>query len=332
VSVLITGGAGYIGAHVVRLLQLRGERAVVVDDLSTGTRSRLGDATLAPIDLTTDAAPDAVRSLVLDQDVTGVIHLAAKKQVGQSVAEPAAYYRQNVGGLANLLLGLDGTPVRDFVFSSSAAVYGNPASLPVAEDDPTNPVNPYGSTKLAGEWLVAEAAAASGLRSASLRYFNVAGAGWPDLGDAFPLNLLTIAIDAIEHGRQPVIFGDDFDTVDGTGVRDYVHVLDLADSHLAALDALRAGPDRPASSVYNVGTGTGASVREVLERLRAVSGIDIDPITVGRRPGDPAAVVADVSRIQRELGWTSRHTLDDMVSSAWDARPAVPAGRDASAR
>jgi UDP-glucose 4-epimerase len=332
VSVLITGGAGYIGAHVVRLLQQRGESAVVIDDLSTGAPARLGDAVLASIDLTTDTASDQIRNLVLEHEVTGVIHLAAKKQVGQSVMEPALYYRQNIGGLANLLLGLDGTAARDFVFSSSAAVYGNPASLPVAEDDQTRPVNPYGSTKLAGEWLVADAAAAAGLRAASLRYFNVAGAGWPDLGDRFPLNLLTIAIDAIEHGRQPIIFGDDFATADGTGVRDYVHVLDLADSHLAALDHLRAQPGEASHTVFNVGTGAGASVREVLLRLKNVSGIDIDPLVVGRRAGDPAEVVADVSRIQRELGWTSRHTLDEMVSSAWDARPAVPAEQDAPAR
>ena len=331
-SVLITGGAGYIGAHVVRLLQERGESAVVIDDLSTGDARRLGNAILASIDLSADTASDEVRRLVLAHDVTGVIHLAAKKQVGQSVTEPALYYRQNVGGLANLLLGLTGTPVRDVVFSSSAAVYGSPVSLPVAEEDPTLPVNPYGSTKLAGEWLVAEAARAHGLRSISLRYFNVAGAGWPDLGDPFPLNLLTIAIDALEHGRQPVIFGDDFDTPDGTGVRDYVHVLDLADSHLAALDYLRAQADGASSSVLNVGTGTGASVREVLDRLRAVSGIDLDPLIVGRRAGDPAAVVADVSRIRRELGWSSRHTLDDMVASAWNARPAVANEQDAQTR
>jgi UDP-glucose 4-epimerase len=332
VSVLITGGAGYIGAHVVRLLQQRGENAVVVDDLSTGDPTRLGGAVLASVDLSTDAASAQIRRLVIDHDVTGVIHLAAKKQVGQSVTEPAFYYRQNVGGLANLLLGLDGTAVRDFVFSSSAAVYGNPVTLPVAESDATRPVNPYGSTKLAGEWLVADAAAASGLRAASLRYFNVAGAGWPDLGDPFPLNLMTIAIDAIEHGRRPVIFGEDFDTADGTGVRDYVHVLDLADAHLAALDYLRAQTAPSHHAVFNVGTGTGASVREMLSRLRSVSGIDIDPVVAGRRAGDPAEVVADVSRIERELGWTSRHTLDDMVSSAWNARPAVSAGQDAPTR
>lgn len=319
-SVLITGGAGYIGAHVVRLLQQRGENVIVVDDLSTGDPGRLGDAVLASIDLSADAAPDLLRQLVIEHEVTGVIHLAAKKQAGQSVTEPARYYRENVGGLANLLLAIDGTAVRDVVFSSSAAVYGTPSGSPVTEDAPTHPINPYGSTKLAGEWLMREAAAASGLHAVSLRYFNVAGAGWPDLGDPFPLNLLTIAIDAIEHGRQPVIFGDDFDTVDGTGVRDYVHVLDLAEAHLAALDHLRRATTPAGHEIFNVGTGTGVSVREVLRMLGEVSGRTVDARTVERRAGDPAEVVADVARATRELGWTARHSLADMVSSAWGAR------------
>lgn len=316
-SVLVTGGAGYIGSHVVRLLLQRNETVVVVDSLASGNASRIGDVPLGSIDLAGADAEPALRAFIADHDVTAVIHLAALKQVGQSVEQPARYYRENIGGLANILSAIEGTPVSRFVFSSSAAVYGSPEFSPVPEDAPTRPLNPYGQTKLAGEWLVAAAAAALHIQTASLRYFNVAGAGWPELADTVPMNLLTLAIDAVHRGAQPRVFGHDFDTPDGTGVRDYVHVLDLAEAHIRALDHL--SDSTAPSIVLNVGTGKGASVLDVLNQLAVSSGTSLSPILEDRRPGDPAAVVADVSRMREALGWTARRGLEDMVSSAWEA-------------
>lgn len=318
-SVLITGGAGYIGAHVVRLLSDRGERVVVVDDLSNGSDSRLSGALLVRIDLTAGGAREALAGAIREHDVTSIVHLAARKQAAESVAVPEEYFRDNIGGLAAVVGACADTGVRRLVFSSSAAVYGTPATATVDEETPAAPINPYGESKLVGEWLVRDAAVAHGIDAISLRYFNVAGAGWPDLGDTAPLNLVTITIDRLQRGIAPIVFGDDFDTPDGTGVRDYIHVLDLASAHLAALDALTASSGPARARVYNVGTGRGASVLEVLDRLRAASGIGFDPIVEPRRAGDPAAVVADASRIADELGWRSARSLDDMVSSAWHA-------------
>ncbi|GHD42522.1 UDP-glucose 4-epimerase GalE [Mycetocola manganoxydans] len=316
-SVLVTGGAGYIGSHIVRLLREQKEEAVVVDSLASGDASRVGDVPLAVIDLASEQAPRSLRTFIDQHDVSAVIHLAALKQVGQSVEQPARYYRENVGGLANVLLAIEGSSVDRFVFSSSAAVYGSPEASPVTEDAPTNPVNPYGQTKLAGEWLVAAAADAQQLRTASLRYFNVAGAGWPELADTVPMNLLTLAIDAVHRGESPRVFGDDFNTPDGTGVRDYVHVLDLAEAHIRSLNHLADTDVR--STVLNVGTGTGASVLEVLDTLSVCSGRTFRPVVQVRRAGDPATVVADVTRMQEALGWTARRNLTEMVGSAWEA-------------
>jgi len=317
VSTLITGGAGYIGAHVLRLLQERGDRVVVVDDLSSGDESRASGATVVRIDLASDGARGALSRVMAEHGVDRIVHFAARKQVGESVAHPEVYYRDNIASLAAVLGASADVGVHRFVFSSSAAVYGTPASSPVSEDAATNPINPYGETKLAGEWLVRGAAAAHGLDAVSLRYFNVAGAGWDDLGDPSPLNLVTIAIDRIRRGLPPIILGDDYDTVDGTGVRDYIHVLDLAEAHLAALDGLGTHPGR--ARVYNVGTGRGASVREVLDRLELAAGSGLTPLVEPRRAGDPAEVVANPALIEAELGWRASRGLDEMVDSAWRA-------------
>ncbi len=314
-AILVTGGLGYIGSHVVRMLQERGDRPVIVDSGTPGPG--LGDATLIDLDLNSVGAVDAIRAAVVEHSVTAVIHLAALKQVGESVQHPARYYSENIGGLANLLLAIEGSAVDRFVFSSSAAVYGNPLSLPVGESDPVAPISPYGETKLAGEWLVRDCARALGIGVLSLRYFNVAGAGWPDLGDPQSLNLLTIAMDAIEAGEPPVIFGGDYPTTDGTAVRDYVHVIDLASAHLAALDYL-AG--KPSVDVLNVGTGRGVSVRTLLDSLVSVSGSTMMPLLAGRRAGDPTEVIADVSRIRGELSWTASRSFADIVETAWGAR------------
>ncbi|MDQ4084351.1 MAG: UDP-glucose 4-epimerase GalE [Actinomycetota bacterium] len=321
-SVLITGGAGYIGAHVVRLLRKRGDRVAVVDDLSSGRADRAGDAPLVRIDIAGPGAVAELTSAMREHEVTSVIHIAAKKQVGESVERPAWYYAQNVGGTANLLQAMEQAGVSRMMFSSSAATYGLPDVAPGAlldEDTPPRPINPYGESKLVCEWMIRAAGVAWGLRSVNLRYFNVAGSGWPDLGDPGVFNLVPIAMRALTSGEQPVIFGDDYPTADGTCIRDYVHVVDLADAHLAALDYLDRD-DRP-HDVFNVGTGTGASVREVLEQVAKSTGMDVSPSVGPRRPGDPAALVADVSRIDATLGWRAEHGLAAIVDSAWQAWP-----------
>jgi UDP-glucose 4-epimerase len=321
-SVLVTGGAGYIGAHVVRLLRKRGDRVVVVDDLSTGQADRVGDADLVEIDLADPEAVTRLASTMREHEVGAVIHIAAKKQVGESAERPAWYYAQNVGGTANLLQAMEQAGVDRMMFSSSAATYGLPdvpAGAVLDENTPPRPISPYGETKLVCEWMIRAAGAAWGLRSVNLRYFNVAGSGWPDLGDPGVYNLVPIVLRALTSGKQPVVFGDDYPTADGTCIRDYVHVVDLADGHLAALDYLDRD-DRP-HDVFNVGTGTGASVREVLDQIGRSTGLDVSPSVGPRRPGDPAALVADVSRIDATLGWRAEHDLAAIVDSAWQAWP-----------
>ncbi|WP_432509761.1 UDP-glucose 4-epimerase GalE [Kineococcus sp. SYSU DK001] len=316
-SVLVTGGAGYIGSHVVRLLQQRGTGVVVVDDLSNGRPERVGDAPVVQLDLATDAAVPTLTAAIAEHGVEAVIHFAARKQVGQSVAEPARYWSQNVGGTANLLLAMEAGKVDKLVFSSSAATYGAPTTPLVREDGPAEPINPYGQTKLVGEWMTRAAGRAWGLRAANLRYFNVAGAGWDDLGDTAVMNLIPIVFSALDAQQAPAVFGDDYPTPDGSCVRDYVHVLDLAQAHLAALDHL-ATDDRP-HDTFNVGSGTGASVLEVLAEVRAVTGVDVEPVVHARRAGDPPQLVADVERITTTLGWRATKDLHDIVTSAWSA-------------
>jgi UDP-glucose 4-epimerase len=320
-TVLVTGGAGYIGAHVVRLLRDRGD-SVVVDDLSTGAAERVGDVPLVQVDIAEDHATEKLVALIQEYAVDAVIHIAAKKQVGESAERPAYYYKQNVGGLANLLEAMEATHVDRLMFSSSAATYGLPdvpADQNMTEDVPANPISPYGRTKLICEWMCADAASAWGLRWAGLRYFNVAGSGWTDLGDPGALNLIPIVLTAVTNGQQPRIFGDDYDTADGTCIRDYVHIVDLAQAHIETLDYL-SRDDRP-HDIFNVGTGHGSSVKEVIAQITATTGYDVKPRVVARRPGDPARLVADPTRIHETLGWSSTKTLADMVSSAWAAWP-----------
>lgn len=311
---LVSGGAGYIGAHVVRSLQAAGAEAVVIDDLSTGDARRVEvpfvEADIADCELVADT--------LRRHRITGVVHLAADKQVEESMREPLAYYRRNVFNLMQLLSAMALCEVSKLVFSSSAAVYGMVDSPQVSEDHPTRPINPYGETKLIGEWLIRDQARATGLRFAALRYFNVAGTASPELADQGGANLIPMVFDALARGEQPVIYGGEHPTPDGTCVRDFIHVQDLADAHVAAIDAL----DEPgAGHVFNVGCGRGYSVREVIEMVAEVSGRSIEPRMGAARPGDPAMVVADAERIGRELGWRPRHDLREMVSSAWHAQP-----------
>lgn len=300
----------------MRLLQERGEQPVVVDDLSSGDERRIGGSTLVRFDLTADDAAERLTDAMREHGVNSVIHFAALKAVAESVAEPARYYRHNIGSLANVLLACESAEVNEIVFSSSAAVYGA-ADGPVTEQSATVPMSPYGETKLAGEWLMAAAAQARPITATSLRYFNVAGAGWPELGDTSVMNLVPMVFEKLDAGQSPRIFGDDYDTADGTCIRDYIHVLDLAEAHLAALDNLgRLGAGH---RVFNIGTGTGTSVRQIVDAILEVSGSDVGAEVVDRRPGDPDSVVAIVDRVESEIGWRAHRTVTDIVQSAWAA-------------
>lgn len=318
-NVLVTGGAGYIGSHVVRLLFDRGDYVVVADDLVTGFARRVEGVPLLRIDL---AGRDATRQLgefMAEHQVTAVMHFAARKRVAESVARPIWYYRENLHSLENVLAALSKNKVKKFLFSSSAAVYGTTVGPAIDEDDRLEPINPYGQTKLAGEWLSEAWAAAEDATAVSLRYFNVAGAGWPELADVQALNLVPMVFERLAAGMPPLIFGDDYPTPDGTCIRDYVHVLDVAEAHLVALTSLNdRGPRRAIS--YNVGTGSGSSVREVLEVIADATGTNFAPMAEPRRPGDPAEVVASVNRIRTDLGWSAKRNLGEMVRSAWAAR------------
>ena len=322
-SILVAGGAGYIGAHVVRLLLERGEEVVVVDDLSYGTPERVKGAALVELDVAAGQAPETLAEVMSSRGVTAVIHFAARKQVGESVERPAWYYQQNVGGLANMLLAMETAGVNQMIFSSSAAVYGMPPVEVVPEDIDCRPINPYGETKLIGEWMMADAEKAWGLRWAGLRYFNVAGAGWDDLGDMATLNLIPMVLDRLSKGETPKIFGTDYPTPDGTCVRDYIHVMDLAEAHIAALDVLAEGR-QPDHHTYNVGTGLGTSVQEIIDGLRRVIGWDFPVEVLERRAGDPPKLIGDPLSIGVDLGWKANNGLDEILTSAWEGWQAGP--------
>ena len=316
-TTLVIGGAGYIGAHVVQLLLERGESVAVADDLSTGFRNRIGDAPLIEQDVTADGAVEVLEREMRERGVKAVIHFAAHKQVGESVEKPEMYWHDNIGGLANVLEAAARAGVRDFVFSSSAAVYGTPDVDLVNEELECRPINPYGATKYVGEWMLADAERAHGMRTVALRYFNVAGAGSPELADTLVMNLVPIVLDTLECGKNPKVFGNDYDTPDGTCIRDYVHVEDLADAHVAALGYLEN--DEREYRVFNVGTGKGSSVLEVIDAIGRAKGIEITPEIAPRRAGDPARLVCSTERIEKALGWKSSKDLDDIVRSAVEA-------------
>lgn len=316
--ILVTGGAGYIGAHVVAALGERGDEVVVIDDLSAGDPERVAGCELVRLPLGGDAAIDGVAEVLARRGIDAVMHFAARKSVAESVQRPAWYASENIGSTANLLQAMERSGVQRLVFSSSAAVYGATEGPAISELDPTEPVNPYGETKLYGERLVAAAAKAQGLAAVSLRYFNVGGAMSPLLADRGADNLIPMVFDRVRRGVPPRIFGDDYDTADGTCVRDFVHVADLADAHVAALDHL-ATSSAPEHSVFNVGTGRGSSVREVVAAVEATVGRPLRPVVEPRRVGDPAWVVASPERIAAELGWRATRTLEEIVESAWRA-------------
>jgi UDP-glucose 4-epimerase len=315
-SWLVTGGAGYIGAHVVSAMRAAGHEVFVLDDLSTGDAARIPDVELLVGSvLEAPLVTEALRA----HGVHGVVHVAAKKQVEESVRRPLHYYQQNVEGLRVLLEAAVAAGVQSLVLSSSAAVYGAPDLTVVREDTPCRPVNPYGNTKLVCERMVEEVALATGLRFANLRYFNVAGAADPRLTDRGVSNLVPMVFQRLDRRQAPMIFGDDYDTPDGTCVRDFIHVADIASAHVAAAGALEE--ERLTALTANIGRGVGVSVRQMVAAIHEVTGTAgqdwAQPVVVPRRPGDPAQVVASADRLQAALGWQTRYGIADMVSSAW---------------
>jgi UDP-glucose 4-epimerase len=305
-SVLVTGGAGYIGSHVARLLTEAGTEVIVVDDLSTGKDSRVSGLTSYRIDLAEPSAVPTLGELMNKHKVTSVIHLAALKQVGASVENPEEYFNKNLGGQANLLLAMRSAGVKKLVFSSSAAAYGVPDVDLVSEEEISSPINPYGQTKLIGEWMAANAETSWGLRHVNLRYFNVAGAGWDDLADTQVLNLIPIVFEAIRNKSKPKVYGADYNTTDGSCVRDYVHVLDLAQAHIEALRYLEQ--NQREFNTFNVGTGTGSTVLEVIRQIQKTTGIDFEYEVLARRAGDPARLISDASRIKTTMGWKAKNS------------------------
>ena len=315
-SWLVTGGAGYIGSHVVRALADAGMPVVIIDDLSTGLERFVPGS--VPLVRGTLLDAGLVARTLAEHDVTGVIHVAGFKYAGVSVQRPLHTYEQNISAMVTLLKAMDDAGVDKLVFSSSAATYGTPDVDLVTEQTPTAPESPYGVSKLVGEWMIRDAARASGLRHTSLRYFNVVGSGSDELFDVSPHNLFPVVFDMLMRGDTPRINGDDYPTPDGTCVRDYIHVSDLALAHVAAARRLEAG--EPLEPVYNLGSGSGTSVREIMTTIREVTGYDFEPVVGPRRPGDPARIVASGELAARDLGWEMRHSLTDMVRSAWQAR------------
>jgi len=317
VTWLLTGGAGYIGSHIILAFREAGKEVVVLDDLSTGYRAFVPDDVPLVEGSVTD--PAAVARALDDHGVTGVVHLAGWKYAGVSVERPLHFYRENVTGMQVLLEAVVERDIDRFVFSSSSSVYGTPEDEIVGEDAVVGrPESPYGESKLVSEWLLRDVGVVQpALRHTSLRYFNVVGSGPAHLADRSPHNLFPLVLAAVAEGRPPAVFGTDYATRDGSCIRDYVHVADLADAHVAAASRLDDG--LPCAQAYNVGRGEGVSVLEIMDAVRRVTGIAFEPELKERRPGDPARIVGSTERIERDFGWRARRDLDDMVASAWAA-------------
>jgi UDP-glucose 4-epimerase len=322
--VLVTGGAGYIGSHTVKVLRERGDQVVVLDTLEQGHRAAIGNTPLV-IGSTQDQG--LLKEVINDHKIEAVIHFAAYKAAGESMTAPAKYFDNNVHGTLRLLQAMRMEGVKHFVFSSSAAIYGTPKTLPVRETDEVHPENPYGESKLMVEQMLRWFDACHGLRSVALRYFNAAGAS-PDgkMGEdpRKAANLVPLVMNAAT-GRSPhvKVFGTDYPTPDGSCIRDYIHVMDLADAHARALDYLR---EKDHTDAFNLGTGKGASVLEVLTSARRITGIDIPAEHVARRPGDPVAVFADNTKAKTSLGWQPKYGLEEIIASAWKWSSTHPDG------
>lgn len=311
--VLVTGGAGYIGAHVCEVLKESGYEVRIFDDFSNGLKRRVSGR-----------FDDVVEGDITDRDalvkalegVDSVIHLAAKKAVGESVENPLKYYSNNVGGTLNLLAAMSVRGIKKLVFSSSAAVYSPNDKPAIEESDPTEPLSPYGATKLLSEELISKVAKAEGISAISLRYFNVVGSSHPEFGDNSKDNLVPKVFAAYKRGERPDIYGSDYPTKDGTCIRDYIHVGDLAEAHLAALMKVESSL---VDEVYNVGSGTGYSVKEMIDQMSKTMGVDLNPNHAPRRAGDSPQLIASTKKIERDLGWRPKATLKEMIDSSWEA-------------
>ncbi len=315
-TILVVGGAGYIGSHMVKLLRRSGFQVAVADDLSSGRRGAVLGATLHVGDIGDAGFVDGVLRATRP---AAVMHFASCIQVGESMLDPSRYYRNNVTATQVLLDGMRAHGVSRFIFSSTAAIFGDPVYVPIDEAHPKQPINPYGRSKWMVEQVLEDFDAAYGLKSVCLRYFNAAGADLEaDLGECHePETHLIPLILQVASGRRPhiTVYGDDYATVDGTCVRDYIHIEDLSSAHLLALRQLLAGSG---SARYNLGNGTGFSVREVIESARRVTGHAIPVVMGERRAGDPPTLVADARRARASLGWEPRHAgLDTIVAHAW---------------
>jgi len=328
-GVLVTGGAGYIGSHAAKALRLGGRRVVIYDNLSEGHREAALGAELVVAD-TQD--PGRLRAVMREHRITAVMHFAAWAAVGESVRDPAGYYRNNVLGTLSVLEAMALEGVTRFIFSSTAAVFGEPERVPITEDHPTRPINAYGETKLAVERALPHFERAYGIRSVCLRYFNAAGAD-PDgeLGeDHHPeRHLIPLALLAAAGGEPLQVFGTDYPTPDGTCLRDYIHVSDLAQAHVLALAALE---NEAASTAYNLGNGRPHSVREVLDTVGRVTGMPVPQRLASRRGGDPAVLYASSDRIKAELGWSPCfEELETIIDTAWRWRRSHPRGFEGTA-
>ena len=312
-KLLVTGGAGYVGSVCAKVLLEQGHQVVIVDDLSTGN----ADAVPAGAEFVRDDMVESARRLLPGGSFDGVLHFAAKSLVGESVESPELYWYANVVKTLDLLEVMRSAGTPRLVFSSTAATYGEPESVPIAEEAPTRPTNPYGATKLAIDHAITSYAKAHGLAATSLRYFNVAGA-YAGLGErhAVETHLIPLVLQVAAGRRAEIlVFGTDWPTPDGTAIRDYIHVRDLADAHLLTLANSQPGEHR----IYNLGNGTGFSVREVIESCRRVTGRPIASRDTDRRAGDPAVLIASSAKAMAELGWRPGHTgIDEIVSDAWE--------------
>jgi UDP-glucose 4-epimerase len=323
--ILVIGGAGYIGSHMVKCLLQHGEDVLVMDNLEKGHRAAVLGGKLVVADL---RRRDELDQVLRQHDVECVMHFAAYASVGDSVINPSAYYENNVAGCYTLLEAMRARKIDKFIFSSSAAVYGEPITIPIPEDHPKNPTNPYGETKWVMEKMLQWYGAAYGIRSFSMRYFNAAGAD-PDgqIGEDHQPeeHLIPVVLLAALGRRAKVnIFGADWETPDGTCLRDFVHVADLAEAHYLAINALRNGAQ---TTAYNLGNGQGFSVKEVIQAVEQVTGRKVVTATSPRRPGDPARLVAGADRIKRDLGWKPNYPqLDVIIQHAWNWRKAMPDG------
>ena len=315
-KVLVTGGAGYIGAHVAAELLKSGYSIRIYDDFSNGLHRRV-DGKFR--DIVDGDMLDRVKLLAALDGIDAVIHLAAKKSVEESVKDPLKYYENNVGGTLNLLGAMAAKGVKQLVYSSSAAVYSPNDKEAVVEDDPTAPLSPYGASKLLSEQLISSVGSAEQISNISLRYFNVSGSNIAEFGDNSKDNLVPKVFLALKNGRRPQIYGSDYPTPDGTCIRDYIHVQDLALAHLAALKKVESGY---ISQVYNVGSGKGYSVKEMINQISKSLGIDINPEVSQARAGDSPKLIASIDKIKEQLGWSPKASLEEMIDSAWQAEVA----------